>query len=114
MMNTRSDLACKTSKAGVKNSVPPKSISSKHADSPRHSIFFLHRTVGNQAVERLIRSGVIQAKPTIRKPMDEEVVRASDTLGNKPDGKTLIAPELALGVQQKNRPSQHGDVPVAV
>src|SRR5262249_34850505 len=105
MMNTRADLAGNTSKAGVKTSVPQKSNSSRHAHSPLHSILFLHRTVGNQAVEKLIRSGVIQAKLTIGQqephriqrmcteceqelhgqPMEEKVVQAKDTLENKPE-----------------------------
>src|SRR5262249_43969334 len=77
----------------------------RHAHSPLHSILFLHRTVGNQAVEKLIRSGVIQAKLTIGQqephriqrmcteceqelhgqPMEEKVVQAKDTLENKPE-----------------------------
>jgi hypothetical protein len=49
-------------KAGISPSVD--------INSPVEQILHLQRTIGNQAVTRLIRSGVIQAKLTIGQPGD--------------------------------------------
>ncbi|HEX3035145.1 MAG TPA: DUF4157 domain-containing protein [Thermodesulfobacteriota bacterium] len=43
---------------------------SQSINSPVEQIFFLQRTVGNQSVERLLKSGVIRAKLTIGQPGD--------------------------------------------
>ncbi|MDD1744616.1 MAG: DUF4157 domain-containing protein [Candidatus Methanoperedens sp.] len=44
---------------------------SQVVDSPAEQILFLQRTIGNRAVERLIRSGVLQAKLRIGQPGDK-------------------------------------------
>lgn len=44
---------------------------SQVVDSPAEQILFLQRTIGNRAVERLIRSGVLQAKLRISQPGDK-------------------------------------------
>ena len=40
-------------------------------NSPVDSILFLQRTIGNQAVQRLIKSGALQAKLKIGQPGDK-------------------------------------------
>jgi hypothetical protein len=62
---------------------PPRSI-----NSPVDQILFLQRTIGNQAVQRLFKSGIIQAKLKIGQPNDiyeqeanriaEQVMRMSE------------------------------------
>jgi hypothetical protein len=39
-------------------------------DSPADRLMVLHKTIGNQAVQRLFRSGVFQAKLNIGQPND--------------------------------------------
>jgi len=63
----------------------------KHAFSPTGQILYLHQTIGNQAVQRLFNSGIIQAKLKIGQPNDiyeqeadrvaERVMRMSDNAG---------------------------------
>jgi hypothetical protein len=51
--------------------VKPKESFSQSMDSPVERIFHLQRTIGNQAVQRLIKSGTIQAKLKIGQPNDK-------------------------------------------
>lgn len=71
-MSTRISLATKTSEIPGKNSVPEKKAtnSSKYTNSPIDQILFLQRTIGNQAVQGLLKSGAIQAKLSISQPGD--------------------------------------------
>src|SRR5262245_24975060 len=66
-MNTRTILSNKISNAGTWNSTPQKSKanSSKHTNLALNHILFLQRTTGNHVIERLLKSGVVQAKLTI-------------------------------------------------
>ena len=70
-MSTRANLASKTPGRGEKSSVPQKKSthSSKYTNSPVDHILYLQRTLGNQAVQGLLKSGVIQ-KLTIGQPGD--------------------------------------------
>ena len=43
---------------------------SQSLDSPRGQILHLQRTIGNQAVQRLARSGALQAKLRVSRPGD--------------------------------------------
>lgn len=57
-------------------------------DSPVEKILFLQRTIGNQAVERLIRSGALRAKLKIGQPGDEyeqEADRVADQVMRMPE-----------------------------
>ncbi len=64
--------ADKKSEIKKENSVPlpQKSNSSQFTASPVDRILFLQRTIGNQAVERLMRSGILQAKLKTEQPGD--------------------------------------------
>ncbi len=44
-------------------------------NSPTDQIVYLHKTIGNQAVQRLFKSGVIQAKLKIGEPNDNWMLR---------------------------------------
>jgi len=57
-------------------------------NSPIDQILFLQRTVGNKAVENLLKSGVIQAKLTIGEPGDiyeQEADRVAEQVMRMPD-----------------------------
>ena len=65
-----------------------KSNSSSLTNSPADRIMFLQRTIGNQAVERLIKSGALQAKLRIGQPGDvyeQEADRVADAVMRMPD-----------------------------
>ena len=57
-------------------------------DTPAERILFLQRTVGNQAVSRLMKSGALQAKLRIRQPGDvyeQEADRVADAVMRMPE-----------------------------
>jgi len=57
-------------------------------DTPADHILFLQRTAGNQAVSRLIKSGVLQAKLKIGQPGDvyeQEADRVADAVMRMPE-----------------------------
>lgn len=56
---------------GTSVSTKPKENLSQSIDSPMEQILHLQRTIGNQAVQRLLKSGAIQAKLKIGKPDDK-------------------------------------------
>ena len=61
---------------------------SKSTNSPVDQIFFLQRTIGNQAVQRLFKSGVIQAKLKIGQPNDiyeQEADRVAEQVMRMPE-----------------------------
>ncbi|RLI51746.1 MAG: hypothetical protein DRO93_15800 [Candidatus Thorarchaeota archaeon] len=69
-MYDRAKVAAKKSKAKeFKTTQTPKNRFNNHS-SPLDQILFLQRTIGNQAVESLLKSGIIQAKLKIGKPND--------------------------------------------
>jgi hypothetical protein len=62
--------------------------SSQPIKSPADRILFLQRTIGNQAVQRLIRSGTLQAKLRIGQPGDkyeQEADRVADAVMRMPE-----------------------------
>lgn len=77
-------IADKKSEVKSQNLVPQirrKSESSQSMNSPVDRILFLQRTIGNQAVQRLIKSGALQAKLRIGQPGDiyeQEADRVAD------------------------------------
>lgn len=61
---------------------------SQVADSPAEQVLFLQRTIGNRAVERLIRSGGLQAKLRIGQPWDkyeQEADRVAEQVMRMPE-----------------------------
>jgi len=65
-----------------------KTESSKSQNSPIEHILFLEQTIGNHAVERLFKSGIIQAKLKIGKPGDiyeQEADRVADAVMRMPE-----------------------------
>jgi hypothetical protein len=63
--------------------------------SPVESILFLHRTIGNQAVERLFKSGLLQAKLKISQPGDiyeQEADRIAEQVMRMPEPGVALKP----------------------
>jgi hypothetical protein len=63
--------------------------------SPVDQIFSLQRTIGNQAVQRLFKSGVIQAKLKIGQPNDvyeQEADRMADRVMRMPQPTIMMKP----------------------
>ena len=71
-MNNRAKTAARSSEIKREPSISKtrKKDFSLSMSSPVDEILFLQRTVGNQAVERLFKSGVLQAKLKIGQPGD--------------------------------------------
>ncbi len=89
-MNERIRISVKTpeSKEGKKVSKMKKTDLSQSTDSPVDRILFLQRTIGNQAIQRLIKSGTIQAKLRIGQPGDvyeQEADRVAEQVMRMPD-----------------------------
>lgn len=89
-MSERAKLAAKTPDAKRENSISQtkKTNSSQSKNSPSDNILSLQRTVGNQAVEKLLKSHVIQAKLTIGQPGDfyeQEADRVAEEVMCRPD-----------------------------
>ena len=62
--------------------------SSQQLKSPADRILFLQRTIGNQAVQRMVRSGALQAKLRIGQPGDvyeQEADRVADAVMRMPE-----------------------------
>ena len=73
--------------------------SSQPIKSPTDRILFLQRTIGNQAVQRLIKSGTLQAKLKIGQPGDkyeQEADRVADAVMRMPEP----------GVQRQVKPQE--------
>ena len=71
----------KTEKIGNSSSQTDKPSLSPLINSPIHQIYSLQRTVGNREVERLLKSGVVQAKLKVNEPGDvyeQEADRIAD------------------------------------
>jgi len=76
----------------IKEKKPPLRIqrtkSSQPIKTPADRILFLQRTIGNQAVQRLIKSGTLQAKLRIGQPGDkyeQEADRVADAVMRMPE-----------------------------
>lgn len=73
-------------------------------------VLFLQRTIGNQAVERMIRSGTLQAKLRIGQPgeeYEEEADRVADQVMRMPD---TCAPEDEERIQAKTTSNSNSEV----
>jgi len=70
--------------------------SSQPMKTPADRILFLQRTIGNQAVQRLIKSGTLQARLRIGQPGDiyeEEADRVADAVMRMPEPQVRRQPE---------------------
>ena len=77
--------------------------SSQPIKTPADRILFLQRTIGNHAVQRLIKSGTLQAKLKIGQPGDEyeqEADRVADAVMRMPE----------LGVQRQEEPEEEEEM----
>ncbi len=95
-MSEKLKTAAKTPETKIANAVSrkPETVSSSSANSPVERILSLHRTIGNQAVQRLFKSGAIQAKLKVGQPNDiyeQEANRVADAVMRMP----------VSGIQQK-------------
>ena len=93
-MGERANLTAKKPEAKTVNSVSHvrQTGVSRSADSPVDQILFLQRTIGNQAVQRLIKSGNLQTKLRVGQPGDryeQQAERMADTVMNKPEPQNL-------------------------
>jgi hypothetical protein len=89
-MNENVKITAGRSRANNKNSSYPlqKTDSAQPVNSSINSVLLLQRTIGNQAVLRLLKSGWIQAKPTINQPNDayeQEADRVADQIMRMPE-----------------------------
>jgi hypothetical protein len=105
-MGERTKVTTKTPETNKNDSVSQaKNTNSYHSiNSTIGQLLFLQRTVGNQAVERLLKSRVIQAKLTIGQPGDiyeQEADRIAGQVMRMPD----------LSKAQRNGDSKHNQFP---
>ena len=89
-MAERVQFAAKTSEAKRENSASKirKTESPQVISSPADQFLYLQRTIGNQAVQRLIKSGTLQAKLKIGQPGDkyeQEADRVADAVMRMPE-----------------------------
>jgi hypothetical protein len=89
-MNEKVGLKAKTSENKGKNPVgaKPKENFYESMDSPVEQILSMQRTIGNQAVQGLLKSGTLQAKLKIGKPndkYDQEADRMADKVMRMPE-----------------------------
>jgi outer membrane protein OmpA-like peptidoglycan-associated protein len=97
-MSERVKVTSKTPESKRDNSVSQtrKIDFSQSLRSPIDHILYLQRTIGNQAVQRLFKSGVIQAKLKIGQPNDiyeQEADRVADEVMRMPEPSVQRQPE---------------------
>lgn len=103
-----------TTKAPETKSNSPVSKSQKTNVSPSTNfpidqILFLQRTIGNQAVQRLFKSGVIQAKLKIGQPNDiyeQEADRVAEQVMRMTENTVVSGQRSAVGSQKKDESVQ--------
>jgi hypothetical protein len=89
-MNERSKIATKSPNSRKEKLVSQsnKTELSQHINSPIDHILYLQRTVGNQAVQRMMKSGVLQTKLNIGQPGDkyeQEADRVAEQVMRMPE-----------------------------
>ena len=97
-MSERAKVTAKTAETKKGNSVSQKRKTgfSQSLNSPVDRILFLQRTIGNRAVQRLFKSGVIQAKLKIGAPnniYEQEADRVADAVMRMPEPQVRRQPE---------------------
>ena len=111
----------RTSEAKKENQNPgsrkPETKFSKSMSSPVDQVLYLQRTIGNQAVQRLIKSGTLQAKLRIGQPGDkyeQEADRVAERVMSMPE--TSLQRQVSHGekeeklLQAKEMPGQSTEV----
>ena len=84
--------------------------------SPVNRILYLQRTIGNQAVQRMVRSGALQAKLRIGQPGDvyeQEADRVADAVMRMPDSQIRSkedTPKILRKRSIANSPEVHPDI----
>jgi len=96
-----------------------KPKSSQHLKTPSDRILFLQRTIGNQAVQRLIKSGTLRAKLKIGQPGDkyeQEADRVAEQVMRMPEPGVQRHPEENEDeeLQAKEQPGHTAQVPPQV
>lgn len=105
-MAERTKLIAKTPEAKKNNQVSPtrKPEPSQSISSPIDQILYLQRTIGNQAVQRLFKSGVIHAKLRIGQPNDvyeQEADRVAEQVMRMPE-KDSVSASVSVGEGNKS------------
>ena len=105
--SARASLTTRESKMRNSSAHARKSNPSPRINSPVDQISFLQQTVGNRQVQRLLGSGVIQAKLKVNKPGDSYEQEA-----DRIAAQTLATPAhsgIADGGFIRRDPGQHSD-----
>jgi hypothetical protein len=113
-MNERISLADKKPEVTSRNPVPQirrKTESYQSMNSPVDRVLFLQRTIGNQAVGRLLKSGALQAKLRIGQPGDvyeQEADRVAEQVMRMPITVIRAKPLQTLPMIQRQFITPHG------
>lgn len=81
------------------------SVVSNSINSPIDHILHLQRTIGNQAVQRLFKSGTLQAKLRIGKPNDkyeQEADRVADQVMRMPENTAISGQQSAISKKNES------------
>lgn len=97
-MSERAKIPAKTPEAKRKHTISrkQKTTRSQSGSSPVDRILHLQRTLGNQAVQRMMKSGALQAKLRIGQPNDkyeQEADRVADQVMRMPEPRVQLQPE---------------------
>ena len=104
-MSERTALTKISETKGKSPSTKPKGNLYQSMDSPVEDILHLQQTIGNQAVQRLLKSGAIQAKLKIGQPNDKyelEADRIADKVMSMPEPKGSLVNSHSSLVQKKS------------
>ncbi|MBW2740371.1 MAG: DUF4157 domain-containing protein [Deltaproteobacteria bacterium] len=115
-MYERINITEKRSKVKSQNRLPKiqrKKDYSKSMNSPVDRILFLQRTAGNQAVQRLIKSGSLQAKLKIGQPGDtyeQEADRVAEQVMRMPEPQAISSSTPYINSIQRASPGCEDEV----
>jgi hypothetical protein len=110
-MSERAKIAAKTPETKRESSVAKtqKPDFSQPTNSPVDRILFLQRTIGNQAVGRLLKSGVLQAKLKIGQPKDvyeQEADRVAEQVMRMTENTAVSSQQSTVSGQKKDESIQ--------
>ncbi len=103
--STRALVKTRDPKTGNSSSHANKTNSSPSINSPIDQISLLQRTIGNREVQRLLKSGVNQVKPSDGQPAAQQVFRPKVNVGERDDK----FPQESARVAER-RPSGAGSI----
>jgi hypothetical protein len=105
-MNGRTALSKTSEKKGKESAAAkPKENLSQSNEAPVEQILHLQETLGNQAVQRLIKKGTLQAKLKIGQPNDkyeQEADRIADRVMSMPEPKRSLVTGHSSSVQRES------------